>query len=458
MTPSRVLAAIALVSALAVAEAHPDLYSSDWCTAEQHPTSRERGHGAPTLDASIGFTMAWAAPDGGVAAQWNEHDPNRAIPVGWEIATAEFKPGARHTLTVVNPDVGEMMVTCSHGSFVEFGKELNGDAGYRRTGVECAGKRYNTETFEKPNTRFVWNAPDASELGADTSVVFKVTTASGRHGAFRNNQATFAANASLPPPPPGASSATPPRGSRDETNAAHAPSGAETGVSSAVAAHGWFMTLAWGVLVPFGVWSARYGKAPPGGGDAGDADDDAAAWRRLRAWLRADGRWFKIHRACTFAGLALAFLGLLIMFSEVEKDGGGEHFGSAHSALGVATLVLGVAQPLNAYFRPDAPSAAAHAAGVGKSAARFVWEVAHRAFGALAFLFSIFAITSGTERAQVWGESPWRAKKAYDAYVGWLVIVFVFTAALELVRRRERGGSKRGPTHEEFKEVELADA
>ena len=456
MTPSRVLAAIALVSALAVAEAHPELYSSNRCTAEQHPTSREKHHDAPTLDASIGFTMAWAAPDGGVAAQSNEHDPNRAIPAGWEIATAEFKPGARHTLTVVNPDVGEMMVTCSHGSFVEFGKELNGDAGYRRTGVQCDGKRYNTHSFMKPNTRFVWNAPDASELGADTSVVFKVTTASGKHGAFRNNQATFAANASLPPPAPGAASATPPPGSRDETNAAHAPS-AETGVSSAVAAHGWFMTLAWGVLVPLGVWSARYGKAPPGGG-AGDADDDAKAWRRLRAWLGADGRWFKVHRACTSLGLSFAFLGLLIMYSEVEKGGGGEHFGSAHSALGVATLVLGIAQPLGAYFRPDAPSAAARNAGVGKTTKRFLWETAHRAFGAFAFLFSIVAITSGTERAQVWGESELRAQKAKDAYVGWLVIVFVFTIALELLRRRERSGPNRGPTHEEFKEVELADA
>jgi hypothetical protein len=38
------------------------------------------------------------------------------------------------------------------------------------------------------------------------------------------------------------------------------------------------------------------------------------------------------------------------------------------------------------------------------------------------------------------------------------VIVFVFTIALELLRRRERSGPNRGPTHEEFKEVELADA
>ena len=435
MTPSRVLVAIALVSALAVAEAHPTLWNSRFCDENEHPTTRQHGHGATSVDANIGFTLAWAAPDGSDAAQSNEADPYRAIPTGWEIATAEFKPGARHTLTVVNPDVGEMMVTCSHGSFVEFGKELNGDAGYRRTGVQCDGKRYNTHSFMKPNTRFVWNAPDASELGADTSVVFKVTTASDRRGAFRNNQATFAANAGLPPPPPGAPSATPAPGARDEANAAH--ESYESTLSAGVAAHGWFMTLAWGVLVPLGVWSARYGKAPPG--YALDADDDAASfWRRARAWVRAEGRWFKIHRALTFTGLSFALLGLVIMAAEVQEHGG-EHFVSRHSALGVATLALGFAQPLNAYFRPDAAPAVGAA-----STARLAWEAAHRSVGVAAFACSIFAITSGTDRARVYGDPDWRARRARDAYVGWLVVVLVATAALEATRHRERRDAPRG--------------
>ena len=332
MTPSRVLAAIALVSALAVAEAHPNLYGDVHCTADQHPTSRKLGHGATSPDASIGFTLAWAAPDGGDAAQSNERDPDRAIPEAWEIATAEYKPGARHTLTVVNPNVGEMMVTCSHGVFEEFGRRLDGSVNYG-AGARCDGKRYDT-TFKKPNTRFVWNAPNVT-----THVVFKVTTASGRNGAFRNNQATFAANAGLPPPAPGAPSATPP-GARDEANAAH--ESVESVLGTGIVAHGWFMTLAWGVLVPLGVWSARYGKAPPGGSES--AGSESAPWRRARAWFRAEGRWFKTHRACTSLGLGLAFLGLAVQYAEVEHSGGGEHFGSAHSALGAATLVLGVAQ------------------------------------------------------------------------------------------------------------------
>ena len=458
MTPSRVLVAIALVSALAVAEAHPSLWNSRFCDENEHPTTRQHGHGATSVDANIGFTLAWAAPDGSDAAQSNEADPYRAIPTGWEIATAEFKPGARHTLTVVNPDVGEMMVTCSHGSFEEFGRRLDGNVRYGN-GVQCDGKRYST-SFRKPNTRFVWNAPDATDLGSTTNVVFKVTTASGWNGAFRNNRATFAANQALPPPPPGAASETPPPGARDEANAAHGT--AETTVSAAVAAHGWLMALAWGVLVPFGVWSARYGKAPPGGDalDERDADRDAA-WRRARAWVGAEGRWFKMHRALTASGLALALLGVAIMVAEAEEHVG-EHLVSAHSALGTATLVLGFAQPLNAYFRPDAPSGAARAAGVGtlspKSTARFAWEAAHRVLGASAFVCSVFAITSGTDRARVYGEPDWRARRARDAYLGWVAVVAAATAALEALRRRERRDAPRAPPYDDVKEVELADA
>ena len=84
-----------------------------------------------------------------------------------------------------------------------------------------------------------------------------------------------------------------------------------------------------------------------------------------------------------------------------------------HSALGAATRVLGVAQPLGAYFRPDAPTPAARAAGVGTSRARFAWETAHRLAGAAAFVCSAFAIVSGVERAQVWGASDVSARRAY---------------------------------------------
>ena len=83
---------------------------------------------------------------------------------------------------------------------------------------------------------------------------------------------------------------------------------------------------------------------------------------------------------------------------------------------------------------------------------------ARRLAGAAAFLLSVFAITSGVDRARVWGASDVSARRARDAYVAWMVAVFVSTAVLEIGRARERRDAPRGATHEEIKEVELADA
>jgi hypothetical protein len=407
------------------------------------------------VDATIAFTLAWAAPDGSDAKQANENDPNRAIPATWEITSNEFRPGSRHTFTVINPDVGEMMVTCSHGTFEEQGALLDGDLGYGSgTAGGCAGKRYNTR-LKKPNTRLIWNAPDSLELeGSDVgrkAVVFKVTAASSETGAFRNNEVTFYSNARLPVPVAGTASATPAPGVQDAINAAHSPSASE-GVSLVVKAHGWLLTSAWAVFVPFGVWSARHGKAPPG------SDAPAAAapsgFKRALLWFRTDGRWFRVHRALTGIGLVFAFLGFVIMYAEVDEYTD-EHFESSHASFGVATLVLGLSQPLNAAVRPRGPTAAERIAGVGKSAKRNAWEMAHRVSGALAFILSVFAITSGMGRAEEWGEPSTDVKRAKRAYFGWVAFVIAATFVFEVARYREWRHAK--PTHEEIKEMELGE-
>ena len=197
----------------------------------------------------------------------------RAIPVSWEIATIEFKPDARHTLTVVNPEVGEMMVTASFGVFEEFGVNLDGALNHG-PGVACGGLRYDTSSgFRKTNTRFIWVAPSVSALnGTDGVVGFKVTTAGGKHSAFRNNRGSFFTNDQLPVPIAGANSSTPPPGSQDPDNATQ-QSASVYGVQSVVAAHGFFMTTAWAVFIPVGVWFARYGK-PLTGNQSGFSSND----------------------------------------------------------------------------------------------------------------------------------------------------------------------------------------
>jgi hypothetical protein len=457
---SRLTTVVVFVSAtLLGVQAHPVLYDRvGSCVAAHHPTVKRHGHGSSSVDDSIGFKMAWSAPDGSDEAQANENDPMRAIPGSWEIATNEFKPGCRHTLTVVNPSVGEMMVTASFGVFAEFGLNLDGKTNYGR-GVACGGRRYDTASgFKKPNTRFVWVAPSVAELNiTDGGVVFKVTTASGSRDSFRNNQVSFFANEQLPVPIAGAAAATPPPGSQDVDNAGHAPVSVY-GLQPLVAAHGFFMTLGWAVLVPIGVWFARHGKPLPGVGGFSSSDGSMYSSNyvsRATQYIRHDGRWLKVHRFLTAAGLCCALLGSVLIYAEVNANAGGEHFRSKHALFGTSALVLGFAQPLNAFFRPNAPTQVTHGASVGKTVRRKAWEIGHRCSGAAGLVCSVVAVLSGIDRAQVWGEAPATARSGKHMYVAWLAFVCLATAGLEFARYREQ---KQAHAHEELKEVEMGDA
>ena len=306
---------------------------------------------------------------------------------------------------------------------------------------------------------FIWVAPTVLELNGASSVLFKVTTAGGRSGGFRNNQAMFSANSNLPSPTLGNASATPPPGTHDTANAAHAPV-SQYDLPKNVRAHGWFMTLAWGVFIPIGVWAARYGKAPPGVCMVGETDGDGSAspsaWARSVRWIRSEGRWFKIHRACTMVGVGFFGVGFVLMYHEVDTNGGAAHFKSTHAAFGAAAAVLGLAQPLNAYFRPAGATRMQIDASAGKSTKRVLWEMSHRITGSAGLLCSVFAVTSGFDRARVWGEAPVIANRASDAYAAWLFFICLFTVNLEILRRKEQMYERR-TRGEEFKEDEMGE-
>jgi hypothetical protein len=95
-------------------------------------------------------------------------------------------------------------------------------------------------------------------------------------------------------------------------------------------AHGFLMTLGWGVLIPTGVTTARYFKHRP--------------------------IWMKIHKGCNVLGLLLALAAFILAcseFSTVEKAALVPLVSlNAHATIGIFVMVLGLLQPLNAFFRP----------------------------------------------------------------------------------------------------------
>ena len=121
-------------------------------------------------------------------------------------------------------------------------------------------------------------------------------------------------------------------------------------------AHAGFMLLAWGILAPLGVLTARYGKQL--------YPEWKAPWAPF---------WFSGHRAIQGLALLCSFIGMALALAMVW---GGAHFANAHEALGLAVFIIGCLQPLNACIRPHpAPHGAAPAF------ARRAWEFVHKNTG-----------------------------------------------------------------------------
>ena len=93
-------------------------------------------------------------------------------------------------------------------------------------------------------------------------------------------------------------------------------------------AHAWFMTIAWGILLPCGVFSARFFRKykPPA--------------------------WFRVHRAVQSAGLIFSIVGFIIAVTQFDSSIADVPRG--HGIIGTFVMLLALCQPLGAYFRPHA--------------------------------------------------------------------------------------------------------
>eukprot|EP00271_Cylindrocystis_brebissonii_P019737 TRINITY_DN6184_c0_g1_i1.p1 TRINITY_DN6184_c0_g1~~TRINITY_DN6184_c0_g1_i1.p1 ORF type:complete len:1113 (+),score=201.56 TRINITY_DN6184_c0_g1_i1:171-3509(+) len=130
------------------------------------------------------------------------------------------------------------------------------------------------------------------------------------------------------------------------------------------AVHGFMMFIAWGILMPLGVLSARY--------------------------LRHQD-WFRIHVYSQCSGIAIMVLGLLFAVGELQ----GFDFSSAHSKIGMVAISIGLWQPLNAFFRPPKRQAAGATDGEKLRLLRVVWQWAHILSGRIGLGVAAVALVSG---------------------------------------------------------------
>jgi len=123
------------------------------------------------------------------------------------------------------------------------------------------------------------------------------------------------------------------------------------------------MSLAWGGLIPFGAVVANRLKSVEGA---------------------PKGAWFKLHRTVQSVGWLLQLLGFAAAVWHAQEHS--SHFSGGHSFIGLAVVVVGTLQPLNAALRPHPEP---------RTKARVAFEVVHKGLGWLAVLLGVLNVAIG---------------------------------------------------------------
>ncbi len=139
--------------------------------------------------------------------------------------------------------------------------------------------------------------------------------------------------------------------------------------NSFIIAHGSLMVSSWGFLLPSGVLIAHF----------------------LR---HRDPLWFRLHRLIQVTGICCALAGFIIAVTQFNVFGPENPArAQAHGYMGCIVTVLGLLQPINAYFRPHVKK------GEPKTPNRKKWELCHRGSGWLAVTLAVPTICLGTTLA-----------------------------------------------------------
>jgi len=181
--------------------------------------------------------------------------------------------------------------------------------------------------------------------------------------------------------------------------------------------HGVLMAAGWGIMIPTGVLVA------------GTLKD-------------MDPLWFKIHKFGNSFGLMLAIAAwiiALVKFAPLNFGNEGDALGSSHTVIGMIVMILGILQPINAFFRP-------HPGDKGRQLWNYLhWTVGRVAtLGGMANVFiGIFLFRSRDGRcAPSWPivlYAIWLA-----VFFSGAVYAFIRKACIEKKKKAEAEGEKPG--------------
>ncbi|WP_298913857.1 cytochrome b561 domain-containing protein [uncultured Roseobacter sp.] len=151
--------------------------------------------------------------------------------------------------------------------------------------------------------------------------------------------------------------------------------------------HARFMVIAWGVLVPIGIFIARYFKVFPGQNWPAHLDSHF---------------WWNTHRLCQYSACVLMCVGLILILIAPPFAA----LAGPHMWLGWTVLVLALVQILGGILRgtkggPTEPAAdgSLHGDHFDMTPRRLAFEYVHKLAGYTALILSVATILAGLRQA-----------------------------------------------------------
>jgi hypothetical protein len=164
-------------------------------------------------------------------------------------------------------------------------------------------------------------------------------------------------------------------------------------------AHGSFMLIGWGILLPSAMLVSRY----------------------FRGW-KGDGSWYKLYVSLECAGLFALTVGFLIAVGGIATN-----FATSHAKLGLALFLLVWLQPLGACFRPK-DSSDKHA----------TWNIIHGVIGYILLFIAMVNIFLGITWLNPTGTNKTAFLGVY-IFVWLLTLLTIFIFEVKRFKNRKSG-------------------
>lgn len=184
--------------------------------------------------------------------------------------------------------------------------------------------------------------------------------------------------------------------------------------------HAFCMLLSWGLMLPIGVLSARYGRVALVKWN-GNTNSASGSGEPQPMMLWGKPLWFRMHLICQVGGVTLSTFGVIAIIAWKRA----RHFKMGHEIIGIVVVSLGIFQLINSQIRFHSKVGHIPASKENAQPYRRLWELVHKNTGRTTALLGVFNVGYGVWHAEHIGFDSDFVLMALGVAIGFLGIILL---------------------------------